>query len=783
MKALLVTVSMCALTLVTVPPAWGVTWFVPSECPTIQAGIDTASVGDTVLVADGTYTGPGNKNLDFGGKDVLLLSENGPTACIIDCERGGRGFYFGSGETGDLVVDGFTVTHGDTLRGGALYLKTNSNPTIANCIMTANKASEYGGGIYCWESSPTITNCTISGDTAGTGTGFSIGGGICCSEGNPVITGCTISGNVLVAEACSGVGIYCGWCDTVMIGGCTIQGNVAQATAASSGGGIRLDHSSATMVNCTITENEAEWGGGVCSKFSTPTITKCAITENVATLGGGINCDRDTCGTITNCRIFGNTATHTGGGIHCSSEEVITNCLITGNTAEGDPGGGIYAGLRNPIITNCTITENGASEYGGALSCYDCSPVVANCILWGDTPDEIHSLSGTPVVCYSDVEGGWAGDGNIDSDPLFCNPGTGDFRLTAASLCVDAGDDTEVPPDAADLDEDSNTTERTPLDLDSLPRFVDPPSPGGTGVADPPDYPEIVDMGAYDLWIPALDPANSSVEWNELVCDSTKAFVCPCGGGSSLRVTTRDQYGEPFRGVVVRWHPDATCRVCTCPPDTAVTDTNGVAILPIHAGLDVTAGPACCVVTTVVTCLGDTLPWKGTGGSLTDTREWLSPDMDADCEVGVADDFVILYTDWMTDACRTDFDCSGLVNATDYAIFAFHYEHACTLLTDLEEHAGRRSPVSALAQNYPNPFNPRTCISFSIARPGEVVLRIYDVAGRQVRVLVEERKEAGEHAVFWDGCDDRGTSLPSGVYFCRLVAPGLRETRKMVILR
>ena len=81
-----------------------------------------------------------------------------------------------------------------------------------------------------------------------------------------------------------------------------------------------------------------------------------------------------------------------------------------------------------------------------------------------------------------------------------------DYHLQAASPCIDAGDNTAVPPDTADLDDDGDTAERIPLDLDANSRFVDFPPPGGTGVADPPDYPEIVDMGAYELQIGEVGP-------------------------------------------------------------------------------------------------------------------------------------------------------------------------------------------------------------------------------------------------------------------------------------
>ncbi|MFC1715984.1 T9SS type A sorting domain-containing protein [Candidatus Poribacteria bacterium] len=85
---------------------------VPGVYPTIQQGIDAARNGDTVIVADGTYRGVGNKDLDFQGKVITVRSENGPEYTVIDCEGSGRGFLFHSGETSGSVVSGFTIENG-----------------------------------------------------------------------------------------------------------------------------------------------------------------------------------------------------------------------------------------------------------------------------------------------------------------------------------------------------------------------------------------------------------------------------------------------------------------------------------------------------------------------------------------------------------------------------------------------------------------------------------------------------------------------------------------------
>jgi len=118
--------------------AFGATIHVPSDHPTIQTAIDAAADGDTVLVADGTYKGKDNKNLDFNGKELTLQSENGPLKTIIDCENDGRGFYFHNGELEDALVSGFTITNGRVEdQGGGIYV-INSAPTITNCIIVNN---------------------------------------------------------------------------------------------------------------------------------------------------------------------------------------------------------------------------------------------------------------------------------------------------------------------------------------------------------------------------------------------------------------------------------------------------------------------------------------------------------------------------------------------------------------------------------------------------------------------------------------------------------------------
>jgi hypothetical protein len=88
-----------------------------------------------------------------------------------------------------------------------------------------------------------------------------------------------------------------------------------------------------------------------------------------------------------------------------------------------------------------------------------------------------------------------------------------------------------------------------------------------------------------------------------------------------------------------------------------------------------------------------------------------------------------------------------------------------------------------LAQNYPNPFNPSTLITFDMKARKFVTLKVYNVAGQLIRTLVNGVKDVGSHSVSWDGKNDGGVGVASGVYFCKIDTKGFCQTRKMVVLR
>jgi len=104
-------------------------------------------------------------------------------------------------------------------------------------------------------------------------------------------------------------------------------------------------------------------------------------------------------------------------------------------------------------------------------------------------------------------------------------------------------------------------------------------------------------------------------------------------------------------------------------------------------------------------------------------------------------------------------------------------------LTAVEERPAAVPPSFALGQNYPNPFNGATAIHFSLAAPGAVDLGVYDLAGQKVATLAQGARQAGEHAVRWNGADDRGRELASGIYLYRLRTFAHEQTKKLLLLR
>jgi len=342
---------------------------------TIQKGIDTALNGNTVLVADGTYLGDGNRDIDFKGKAITVRSENGPQTCIINCQGKDdyphyhRGFYFHNTESEYAVLEGFTILNGVNSSGGGIFCTDGASPTIRNNIIEGNRipfGSDGGGGIACKRgASPVIVGNVIRNNYCEPGGG---GGGIHCYEaGSPLIYYNVITGN-----------------------------------HANGGGGIEIAYgtNAVTIVGNLIVANDAIAAGAITSWAT--------------------NCDL----TISNNTIVGNVAEFTSGGIYIEDtiNAAITNCIIWGNR---DQNGMIESSQITGSSTNYSCIQGWTGSLGGIGNIGD-NPlfVDANGIdnIIGTEDDKLRLLAGSPCIDTGDpnyVPG--PGETDLDGNPRIVN--------------------------------------------------------------------------------------------------------------------------------------------------------------------------------------------------------------------------------------------------------------------------------------------------------------------------------------------------------------------------
>lgn len=323
-------IALTVILLLLVPVGvYAATIHVPTDAPTIQAGIDAADSGDTVLVACGTY---------FEHDIVLrsglhLRSETGTPDCVtIDAQQQGR-VLFGEFVDQTSSIVGLTIQNGDagdSESGGGILLR-DSFPLISACVVLGNRAGS-GGALYCDGSSPVIQDCLITMNSAG-GTG----GGIRCSYGSDVeFTRCVISSN----------------------------------HAMDAGGMWVTSGSSPILSHCTFIDNVGDfWGGAIGCQGATPILRNYTLVDNEAGwTGGGIWCSYESVAHLENTIVA---FSREGGGIHCyidsnhPSNALLTCCDVFGN-AEGEYGGSLedQTGLNGNISEDPRFCDSALRDFG-----------------------------------------------------------------------------------------------------------------------------------------------------------------------------------------------------------------------------------------------------------------------------------------------------------------------------------------------------------------------------------------------------------------------------------
>ena len=417
----------------------------------IQEGINSsADTGDTVYVAAGTYTGATNPMVTWTAKSVALIGA-GAGSTIVDGESARQCMYL-TNVPNTARIEGFTFQNGKRGRGGAIYF-TSSSPTVIHNTFSANYGSEHGGAMFLADaSSPTLANNTFSGNSA-----FQKGGAMFLDSSSPTLTNNTFTSN---SARWGGGAMRLNYSSPTLTdntftnnsanerGGAmeladsspTITNNTfTGSTAGLDGGAIHLLGSSPTLVSNTFTSNTANGGGGALNLewYSSPPMTNNTFTGNSANGGGAMHFYAYSSPAITNSAFTNNSAVQ-GGAMFVLSipAPALTNCTFRGNSATS-MGAAMYLS-GSPTLTNCAFTGNSA-WWDGALYLHSASPVLTNCILWGNSSPNLYINMGIPTLTYSDVEGGYAGEGNFSADPLFADAPNGDLHLQPESPCIGTG--------------------------------------------------------------------------------------------------------------------------------------------------------------------------------------------------------------------------------------------------------------------------------------------------------------------------------------------------------
>jgi VCBS repeat-containing protein/predicted outer membrane repeat protein len=483
--------------------SWG------SACD-LQYALGIAVSGDELWVKQGTYKPTSGSSRDatfqlksgvaiyggFVGTETargqrnwasLITTLSGDIGTPGDNTDNSYSVVTGSGTDNTSILDGFTISGGNANgginegNGGGMY-NLSGSPSIANIIFDSNSASFRGGGMYNYTNSPILKNVKFINNSAGY-----YGGGLF-----------THTGSLVKLSYVTFINNTSGWY----------------------GGGMHSNMSNVTMANVSFDSNTAgHYGGGLVAADFDLGILVDGIIDGIP-----------------------DTSLNGGGSIDVVNIALV-NATFIGNSSD-QIGGGMYILHTGPILANVTFNDNSAVYYGGGIYNSASTPSVHNSILWGNNPDQVfNDVESNSTITYSDLESGCPAGSTctsvINSNPLFVNLATGDLRLRMTSPAIDAGDNSRVPVDTLDLDNDGNTSEPLPYDLAGKTRFINIPGIPDTGNGTPP----IVDMGAYER---QLNSAPVAVNNNYSTNEDTQLTVSAPG----VLGNDTDTDGDPLTAVL-----------------------------------------------------------------------------------------------------------------------------------------------------------------------------------------------------------------------------------------
>ncbi len=471
-------------------------------------------------------------------------------------------------------------------------------------------------------------------------------------------------------------------------------------------------------------------------------------------------------------RINGNNAGNYGGGIYCdsSSPATVKNSEIAKNVAS-DYGGGIYSASSLTAINN-TISGNRANgRFGGGYYCGGGTAVILNTIIWGDSPKGIYVVEeGSVNITYSDIEGGWAGEGNIQDDPMFVDAAGGDYHLSRNSPCISAGKADESVP---------------AMDIEGRARVAPP------------------DMGAYESKpIPIRGDVNNDgeVRSDDVILTLQIAvgkrqpteyqkWAADMNGDGKIRsddaiLILRKAAGLTAPGIVTLRQVNAETRRITLSLDEAYSLAGERVTVPLRVdNADGLAGGDILLAYDPEVLRAVEVLFEADMLTASNISE---PGMVRIAFAGVGISGIGTLARINFDVLADDVSPLKIERAELYGPDAFPLISRCI---DKEFRPWAMAPErSALLQNFPNPLNPETWIPYQLKEASEVKIHIYSAAGELIRELDLGSKPAGlyvthDRAAYWDGRNAYGEEVASGVYFYSIRGGDFAAVRKLTVLR
>ncbi len=465
----------------------------------LRGALTSACASSTLLLGNGLYrpTEGNSRTLSFvipsgiqiyGGYEASFVTRTtNPSGTTLTGEINAAGLADNSlhvvrfqNVNSSTRLDGVMVTAGNAngsnpdFWGGGIYNSGqnggNSRPTLTNCTFVGNIASSSGGALFndgfAGNSSPTITNCVFTSNTTGSNGGAIANDGASNGVSSPTITNCVFTNNTATAF---GGAISNNYASPVLTS-CTFTSN----SCPENGGAVYNTNSRFALTTSMFNGNAARFGGAVYLTDSQPGIADCTFTSNTATSSGGAihtsgssltalrstfftNRSNANGGAVTNdggtpsfltCRFTDNTSGSSGGVFYSVRNPalVVINSVLNGNSA---PFGGVfYNAGSSPTVVNCTLFGNTASSGGAAIYNATGNPTLTNCVVWNNGGQNAFvNNTGNTIVGYCLIDAGETNytttpnpPATLTGDPRFLDAPDADFRPSACSPLIDAGD-------------------------------------------------------------------------------------------------------------------------------------------------------------------------------------------------------------------------------------------------------------------------------------------------------------------------------------------------------